>query len=452
MKYIPHGYQQYATAKILAQDAVGLFMDMGLGKTVCALTAVHDLLYDTFEANKILIIAPLRVAQSTWPEEAAKWDHLQRLRIIPILGPAKARLEALEREGRIYVVNRENLVWLVDQVGKNWPFDTVIIDELSSFKSPKAHRFRALRKVRSQIRRIVGLTGTPAPNSYLDLWPQIYLLDQGARLGPTINGYRQRYFEADKRGSALVYSWGLKEGAGAAIEAKLQDLCISLTAADYLKMPERIDNIVKITLPPAAKAAYTRLERELLLRFAKVEIVATSAAVLTGKLLQLANGAVYDEGKVPLWIHDAKLDALGEIIEVNAARPLLVFYSYQHDLTRIRKQFGGRTLDRREDVTDWNKGEIPLLLCHPAGAGHGLNLQAGGSLIVWFGLPWSLELYQQANARLYRQGQTETVVINHIVAAGTMDERVLAVLQKKGSGQAGLIEALKARIEEVAGA
>ena len=449
MKYAAHDYQQFATDRIMGQEAVGLFMDMGLGKTVCSLTAIDALLYDSFDADRILIIAPLRVAESTWPDEVAKWDHLAGIKIIPILGSEKQRIRALATRGRVYTINRENVVWLVKYLGPDWNFDTVFIDELSSFKSSKAQRFRALKKIRPLIRRVVGLTGTPAPNSYLDLWPQIYLLDQGARLGKTLTGYRERYFEPDKRNGQIVFSWRLREGAQEAIEEKLQDLCVSLTAADYLTMPDRIDNVVRVRLPGLAKAAYDRFERDLLLEIDPTEILAANAAVLTGKLLQLANGAVYDEAGIPRWIHDEKLDALGEILEANEGKPILVFYSYKHDLTRIRAKYGGQTLDRPEDVAAWNSGKIPLLLCHPASAGHGLNLQAGGNIIVWFGLPWSLEFYQQANARLYRQGQKNAVIVNHLVGVGTMDEQVLKVLQKKGSGQAGLIEALKARIEEV---
>lgn len=451
MIYNPHAYQAYATSKIMAQESVGLFMDMGLGKTVCTLTAIDELLFDRFDAEKILVIAPLRVAQSTWPDEVDKWDHLHRIKIIPILGSEKQRIRALNTKGRVFAVNRENVVWLVDYLGKNWPFDTVVIDELSSFKSAKSRRFRALRKVRPLIKRIIGLTGTPAPNSYLDLWAQIYLLDQGARLGTTVTGYRERYFDPDKRSAHVIFSWRMKSGAKEAIEEKLKDLCVSLTAADYLNMPERIDNIVKVRLPAAAKEAYDRFERELLIEIAPSEIVAANAAVLTGKLLQLSNGAVYDEAGIPRWIHDEKLNALGEILEANEGKPVLVFYSYKHDLSRIRGKYpDAQVLDKPWKIHEWNAGYIPLLLAHPASAGHGLNLQAGGNIIVWFGLPWSLEMYQQANARLWRQGQRQSVVVNHLVAAGTMDEQVLKVLQKKDAGQAGLIEALKARIEEVA--
>ena len=447
MLYKPHEYQEFATAKLLEQDSVGLFMDMGLGKTVCALTAIEDLLYNKFDAERVLIIAPLRVAESTWPTEVEKWDHLNRIKIIPILGYERNRIRALACKGKVFTINRENVVWLVNYLGKNWNFDTVIIDELSSFKSAKSRRFKALRKVRPLIKRIYGLTGTPAPNSYLDLWPQIYLLDQGERLGKTLTGYRERYFEPDKRNNMVVFSWRMKPGAKEAIEEKLQDLCVSLTAADYLKMPDRIDNVVSVKLPASAKAVYDKFERDMFME--TPEIIAGNAAVLTGKLLQLANGAVYDEAGLPRWIHDDKLDALGEILEANEGKPVLVFYSYKHDLLRIKQKYGGKMLDNASDVTAWNEGKTPLLLAHPASAGHGLNLQAGGNIIVWFGLPWSLELYQQANARLYRQGQTQAVVINHLIAAGTMDEQVLRVLQKKGVGQAGLIEALKARMEEV---
>lgn len=450
MKFIPHSYQKYAIQRILEQSAVGIFLDMGMGKTVCALTAAAELLYDRFEITKVLVIAPLRVAEDTWSREVEKWDHLKQLKISKVLGSERERIAALNANADIYVVNRENVEWLVNYYdnGKRWPFDMVIIDELSSFKSPKAKRFRALRKVRPLIKRIVGLTGTPAPNGLIDLWAQIYLLDQGERLGKTITGYRERYFEPDKRNRTVIYSWKPKPGAEKVIFEKLSDICVSMRSEDWLEMPERIDHIIPVKLPQEAKEKYDLLERELLLPYADGDIVANTAAVLTNKLLQMANGAVYDEcGKVKTF-HNAKLEALEDIIEAANGKPVLIFYSYRHDLERLKKYFpGARNLYTVKDIQDWNEGKIPILLAHPASTGHGLNLQVGGNIIVWFGLTWSLELYQQANARLYRQGQKNTVIVHHLVAEETIDEAVMKVLNKKLKGQDALLEAVKARIK-----
>ena len=449
MIYQPHQYQEYATNKILDQPAVGLFLDMGLGKTVSTLTAIDQLLYDYFDANNVLVIAPLRVAQKTWPDEVRKWDHLKHLRISRVLGPEKQRKIALRDKADIWVINRENVEWLVDYYGKNWPFDMVVIDELSSFKSSKARRFRALRKVRPIIKRIVGLTGTPAPNGLIDLWPQVYLLDQGAALGKTLTGYRERYFEPGKRNRTVIFQWDPKAGAQEAIYKNLEDLCVSMSAADWLQMPERIDRVVSIQIPEAARVNYDQLERDLLLPFADGDITADTMAVLSNKLLQMANGAVYDENGSTREIHQAKLESLNDILEAANGQPVLVFYAYKHDLDRIKAQIpAAQVLDTEDDIEKWNQGKISVLLAHPASAGHGLNLQTGGNIIVWFGLTWSLELYQHANARLHSQGQEKSVIVHHLVAEGPIDEDVMKALAGKDVNQKALLEAVKARIEK----
>jgi len=392
------------------------------------------------------------VAEDTWAREAAKWDHLRYLRIAKILGPEKQRLAALNIDADIYVINRENVVWLVEHCGKRWPFDMVIIDELSSFKSNKAQRFRALRKVRPLIKRIVGLTGTPAPNGLIDLWPQVYLLDRGERLGKTIRGYRERYFVPGRRNRTTVFNWIPKPEAEKAIYDKLSDICVSMSANDWLELPERIDNFIPVQLSPEAREQYRRLERDLLLPLAGSDVVANTAAALSIKLLQMANGAVYDENGLAKEIHNAKLEALEDILEAANGQPVLVYYSFRHDLERLQrylKKHKPRQLKYQADIEDWNRGEIPVLLAHPASAGHGLNLQAGGHIIVWFGLTWSLELYQQANARLDRQGQQQGVIVHHLVAEGTVDEDVKRALEGKALGQEALLSAVKARIEGV---
>jgi len=447
--YNPHPYQEYATNKIINQDAAGLFLEMGLGKTVATLTAIEQLLYDQFESCKVLVIAPLRVAQTTWPAEARKWDHLNHLRISLVLGTAKQRQAALQAWADIYIINRENVEWLVNEYGRDWPFDMVVIDELSSFKSSKAHRFRALRKVRPMIKRIVGLTGTPAPNGLIDLWPQVYLLDQGEHLGKTVTGYRDRYFEPGRRNRTVIFTWDPKPGAEAAIYKKLEDLCVSMSAEDWLDMPEKIDVQVKVQLPEPARQAYLQLERDLILPFIDGDVTADTRAILSNKLLQLANGAVYDEDRKVWGLHEVKLDALEDLVEAANGQPVLVFYAYKHDLDRIQKRLpSARELQTEKDIEDWNTGKAPIMLAHPASAGHGLNLQDGGHIIIWFGLTWSLELYQQANARLHRQGQQQRVIVHHLIAEGTLDEDVMKALAGKDSTQAALMEAIKARIEK----
>ncbi|MBE6068061.1 MAG: DEAD/DEAH box helicase [Clostridium lundense] len=448
MKYEPHSYQEYATKWILDKDKVGLLMDMGLGKTVCTLTAVDELMHNYFEVIKVLVIAPLRVAEDTWSSEAEKWEHLKHLKISKILGSERERRAALNAKADIYVINRENVVWLVNECGKHWSFDMVVIDELSSFKSPKSQRFKALRKVRPK--RLVGLTGTPAPNGLMDLWSEIYLLDQGERLGRTLTAYRDRYFMPDKRNQNIIFSYKPKEGAEEAIYKKLSDICISMKANDYLELPERIDNIISVKFQKEVEKKYKKFEKELLLPLKDSDIVANNAAVLTNKLLQFANGAVYDENGEALEIHDEKLKALEDIIETASGKPVLIFYSYKHDRDRLKKYFkNAKELKTSEDIKKWNNGEIEIMLVHPASAGHGLNLQAGGNIIVWFGLTWSLELYQQANARLYRQGQKQNVMIHHLVVKGTMDEDVMRVLENKSIGQETLLQAVKARIKQI---
>lgn len=449
MKYIPHDYQEYAKNWIIDKKASGLFLDMGLGKTIITLTAINDLMFDYFEVSKVLVIAPLRVAESTWNTEIDKWEHLINLKISKVLGNEKDRIRALNSKADIYIINRENVVWLVETLKNKWDFDMVVIDELSSFKSPKAARFKALRKVRPLVKRIVGLTGTPSPNGLIDLWPQLYLLDRGERLGKTLTGYRDRYFLPDKRNQHIIFSYKLKNEAEDRIYEKIEDICISMKAKDYLNLPERINNIVPVYLEEESKNKYKQLEKELLLELEEGDIVANNAAALTNKLLQFANGAVYDEdGKVTV-IHDDKLKALDDLIEAANGKSVLIFYSFRHDLDRIKNRYkNAKTLYTAEDIRKWNDGEIEILLAHPASAGHGLNLQAGGHIIIWFGLTWSLELYMQANARLDRQGQKETVIIHHLVARDTVDEDVMKALENKEIGQEALLKAVKARIEK----
>ena len=452
MKYKPYDYQEYATQWILDKEKAGLLLDMGMGKSVITLTAIDELMFDYFEVSKVLVIAPLRVAESTWDEEAAKWDHLEHLKISKVLGTEKERINALYTKADIYIINRENVKWLVDKCGKDWPFDMLVIDELSSFKSHRAQRFKALRKVRPFMKRVVGLTGTPAPNGLIDLWSQIYLLDGGERLGKTITGYREKYFLPDKRNQHIVFTYKLKEGAEEAIYEKLSDICVSMKAEDYLKLPERINNIIPIYLPKEAKEKYDQLERDLLLPLKDSDIVANTGGVLANKLLQMSNGAVYDENGDVKEIHNAKLKALEDTIEAANGKPVLIFYSYKHDLDRIKKHLKRddlTVLDTAEDIKKWNEGKIPIMLAHPASAGHGLNLQAGGNIIIWFGLTWSFELYSQANARLYRQGQKQNVIIHHLVAKDTMDEDVMKALEGKEVGQEALLNAVKARLKRV---
>lgn len=451
MKFIPHDYQTRAIQRIINQDRVGLFLDMGLGKTVITLTAVQELVQDRFEVSRVLVIAPKRVAEDTWTREHEKWDHLQSLRVARILGNAKQRCDALAETADVYVIGRDNVRWLVDlcERRKCWPFDMVVIDELSSFKNPQAKRFRSLRKVMPAVKRVVGLTGTPSPNGLMDLWAEVYLLDGGKRLGRTLGRYRERWFRPAAMNGYVVYRWEPLRGAKREIESRLSDICISMSAADYLKLPARMDNIIHVKLTPEAMAAYKKLEREQLLEVSEDDaVVAANAAAVMNKLLQMANGRVYTDRKDVLQVHDQKAEALAEIVETTG-EPVLVFYSYKHDLGAIREKLPeARELQGLEDIAAWNAGKIQVLLAHPASVGYGLNLQDGGHVIVWYGLTWSLELYQQANARLHRQGQQKPVIVHHLIAEGTADEQVMRALQKKDTSQEALLAALKERREE----
>ena len=451
MKYEPYFYQQYAENFILEHPSAGLFLDMGMGKTVITLTAAEKLMNDYFAVGKILIIAPLAPAKNTWPEEIRKWDHLQHLRAVSVLGSVETRISALNSEADIYIINRENVVWLVNYYKNKWPFDMVIIDELSSFKSSKSQRFRALRKVRKYIKRIVGLTGTPTPNGLMDLWPQVYLLDEGEALGRTLTAYRNRWFVPDKRNGMIVYSWRPITGAEKDIYARLDSLCVSMKTGDYLQLPDRLDIRHELDMPKKALSMYKQLEKDMLLPFEDGDIDAPTAAILTNKLMQAAGGAAYDENGGVKVFHSVKLDYLDRLIEEANGQPVLIFYTYKHERDRIVERHP-EAVDVKTDnaVENWNNGEIPIILAHPASAGHGLNLQFGGHIIIWYSLPCSLELYQQANKRLHRMGQKETVLIHHLLMNDTIDTRVLdGILTPKEARQNALIEALKARIEEV---
>ncbi|MBT2696360.1 DEAD/DEAH box helicase [Bacillus sp. ISL-40] len=453
-KFIPHNYQRYCINRLLTTPALGLLLDMGLGKTVITLTAIMDLKYNQFAVNKVLVIAPKKVAESTWARETEKWDHLQLLRISTVLGSATKRVRALNTPADIYVINRENIPWLVEHYRNSWPFDMVIVDEFSSFKNHQAKRFKALSWVRPHIKRIVGLTGTPAPNGLLDLWAQVYLLDSGERLGKTIGGFRERYFEPDQRNRDRVFSYAPKAGGEEIIQSLIGDICVSMKAEDYLELPDITYNTIPVVLDSKAQKAYDRLETEMLLQVDESTIDAGSAAVLTNKLLQLCNGAVYDENREIVNIHDCKIEAFMELLEGLNGKPALVFYNFKHDKERIIKVLSKtnlriRGLETDQDQVDWNNKQIDILLAHPASAAYGLNLQHGGNHVIWFGLNWSLELYQQANKRLHRQGQTEKVIIHHLTVAGGVDEDVAAALENKTSTQDQLMFALKARIERV---
>ena len=450
MKFTPYDYQQYAIERVVNDKKCGLFLDMGLGKSVIALTAIKKLIADK-EISKVLIIAPLRVAKLTWDAEIVKWDHLKGLTISKILGSEKERLAALNKTANIYITNRENTEWLVNLYGRKWPFDMVVVDELSSFKSASAKRFKALRKVRPLVKRMVGLTGTPAPNGLIDLWSQLYLLDRGERLGKTITSYRTEYFYPGQvsRQTGVVYNYVLKENADKQIHNKISDICVSMKAIDYIQVPEMQEIPVHVELSPGEYKKYKQLEKDLLLTVDGENIEALSAAVLSNKLLQMANGAVYDINGKPHTIHEEKLNALSELIESANGKPVIIYYNYKHDLARIKKRLpDSRVLENENDINDWNKGKIQTLLLHPASAGHGLNLQEGGNIIIWFGLNWSLELYQQANARLHRQGQTEKVMVYLIAVKKTIDEDVIKAIANKALNQEALIQAIKARIAE----
>lgn len=448
MIYNPHDYQKYATDFIITHPVAALLLDMGLGKTSITLTAINDLLFNSFEVHKVLVVAPLRVARDTWSAEIEKWEHLRELRYSVVVGTEQERLKALSTPADIYIINRENIQWLVEESGLPFDFDMAVIDELSSFKNHQSKRFKAFMKIRPKLKRIVGLTGTPASNGLMDLFAEFKLLDMGERLGRFIGQYRNTYFQPDKRNGMVVYSYKPLPDAEQRIYDKISDITISMKATDHLTMPELVSTEYTVQLSEKEKEKYNRLKIDLVLSTDDNEVTAANAASLSNKLSQMANGAVYSDDESVIEIHDRKLDALEDIIESMNGRPLLVAYWFKHDLERIRKRFEVREIKSSLDISDWNSGKIPVALIHPASAGHGLNLQSGGSTLVWFGLTWSLELYQQTNARLWRQGQTaDTVVIQHIIAKGTIDEQIMKALKTKDTTQAALIAAVKADLE-----
>ena len=464
-----HGYQLSAVEFIISHPYCGVFLDLGLGKTVSTLTAINYLMNDYCEINSVLVIAPKRVAESVWQEEAEKWEHLQHLRFSKIIGTQKQRIAAvMETKADIYIISRDNIAWLCALYGGGkLPFDMVVVDELSSFKSYKSIRFKALRGARPYLKRLVGLTGTPAPNGLIDLWPQIYLMDRGDRLEKTISRYREKYFRPGQTNGHVVYSYNLMSDSEQLIHKRIEDICISMKADDYLEMPLRTDNYIKLRMPDDIKKQYDDFEKNKVLDMFKpeqkyleetdkwinepAEINAVNAAALSNKLLQFANGAIYDENKKVFPIHDIKLDALKEIIEDANGQSVLVAWTYQFDRDRILdylKKYRPRELKTNKDIEDWNAGKIQVMLAHPASAGHGLNLQAGGNIIVWFGQTWSLELYQQFNARLYRQGQQKGVVVHHLIMQGTHDEDVIQALKAKDRKQNALMDSIKAKINK----
>lgn len=456
MEFIPHSYQRYCADRIVSDQALGCFLDMGLGKTVITLTAVNELKYNRWAVGRVLVVAPKKVAEATWTNEAGKWDHLKHLRILPVLGGMRRRVEALSTPGDVWVINRENVPWLVDHYRNDWPFDMVILDESSSFKNPQSKRFKALKLVRSRIRRLVELTGTPSPNGLEDLWAQVYLMDGGARLGKTVTEFRKLFFTEDYAHPGQAYrTYSPQEGAANRIQAAISDVCVSMKAEDYLELPDCIENVIPVALDGPAEKAYRKLEREMLLEVEGNTITASSAAVLNGKLLQLCSGDVYDGEGNTVRVHDCKAEAFLETLEQLHGAHVLVFYWFQHERDRLVALLGASALRARvyRDAADeaaWNAGEVDVLLAHPASCGYGLNLQAGGHHALWYGYPnWNLELYQQANKRLHRQGQEYPVIVHHLVVRGGMDEDVVAALHDKGDVQETLMQALKARIGRV---
>ena len=446
MRYVAHNYQNYAKDFILAHKVSALFLDCGLGKTITTLTAINELMYDSFEISKVLIIAPLRVAQSTWKEEIEKWDHLNLLRYSIAVGDEKERLKALKQTSDIYIINRENVDWLVTKSGIDFNFNMLIIDELSSFKSHTSKRFKSLLKIRPYFERVVGLTGTPSSNGLMDLWAEFRVLDLGERLGRYITHYRNEYFLPDKRNGAVIFSYKPQPNAEERIYRRLADMTISMKSTEYLKMPELILNELEINLDEEDQTKYKKFKKEMVMTIQEKEIDAINAASLSNKLIQLANGSIYDDDKKFYEIHNKKLDKLEEIIESANGKPVLVAYWFKADKERIEKRFKVREIKTADDIKQWNMGMINLALIHPASAGHGLNLQSGGSTLVWFSLTWSLELYQQTNARLYRQGQKDTVVIHHLITKNTIDEDIMKSLKRKDKTQEALMRAVKARI------
>ena len=453
MRYEPHEYQRYATEYIEAHPVAAVLLDMGLGKTSITLTALNNLLFDSFEVRRILVIAPLRVARNTWGAEIEKWDHLSGLRYAVAVGTENERLAALRKQADIYLINRENVQWLISESGIPFDFDMVVIDELSSFKNHQTKRFKALMKVRPKVKRIVGLTGTPSSNGLMDLWAEFRLLDTGERLGRFIGQYRTSYFRPDKQNGQVVFSYKPLPGAEKQIYSKISDITISMKSTDHLRMPELVDSRYTVYLSETEREKYEELKKDLVLQLPDGEVTAANAASLSGKLSQMADGAIYTDAGESIAIHERKLDALEDIIEAAYGRPVLVAYWFRHDLERIsgrlqKLKIPYARLDTDGSIRKWNAGEIPVALIHPASAGHGLNLQGGGNTLVWFGLTWSLELYQQTVARLWRQGQeSETVVVQHIITKGTIDERIMKALSEKDTTQAALIDAVKADLK-----
>lgn len=447
MKYNPHSYQEYAIKFIESHPISALFLDMGLGKTSITLTAVNELLFDSFEVRKVLVIAPLRVARNTWCDEIKKWDQLNNIKYSIAVGTEKERISALNEKADIYIINRENVDWLVNKSEYKFDFDMVVIDELSSFKNHQSKRFKSLMKIRPKVKRIVGLTGTPSSNGLMDLFAEFKVLDLGERLGYFIGQYRNTYFKPDKTNGAIVYSYKPLPNAEDSIYEKISDITVSMKASEYLKMPELVISNYKVELSDNEKKQYDEMKKNLICEIKNGEITVSNAGSLSNKLSQFANGAVYNDEQNIVEIHSRKLDALEDIIESMNGKPLLVAYWYKHDLQRIKKRFDVREIKTGKDIANWNNGKIPVALIHPASAGHGLNLQQGGSTLVWFGLTWSLELYQQTNGRLYRQGQKNTVVIQHIVTKGSIDEQILKALERKNKTQEDLIEAVKANLK-----
>lgn len=451
MKLQLHEYQKYCAEKILNTENLGLFLDMGLGKTLITLTAIKDLMYSTFEIEKALVIAPKKVAEATWQNEVEKWTELSDLRTSTVLGTEKQRIKALQEDADIYIINRDNVCWLVNLYKNAWPFDMVVCDEFSSFKNSQSKRFKALASIKPHIKKLVGLTGTPSPNGLLDLWAQVYLLDGGKRLGPSYYTYRANYFDSDYMG----FNFTPKKFTKKEVTEKISDICISMKAEDYLELPECTENIIPVVLTPKAEKAYKTMEREAVLEIDEEdEIDATSAAALSTKLLQLANGAVYDENRDVHEIHNCKIEAFMETLEQLQGKNVLVFYNFKHDFDRLSKalkkaKVNFRKLETKEDQKDWNEGKIQVLLTHPASSAYGLNLQEGGNHVLWFGLNWNYELYVQANKRLHRQGQKEKVIVHHLVTKGTRDEDVMAALRHKEKAQTYVLESLKARIKKI---
>lgn len=448
-----HPYQLKAIQHIVSHRKCALFLDMGLGKTVSTLTAIDLLLYDELDISKVLVVAPKRVAESVWDAELGKWSHLSRLRISKVTGDLKQRVAALHKEADIYVIGRDNVAWLgsvMTRSAEKFPFDMLVLDELSSFKNPKSQRFKRLKKMRPFFKRIVGLTGTPAPNGLMDLWSQVYLLDGGARLFPTLSQYRLAFFEPDKTNGHVVYSYKLLQGADRVISSRIEDICMSMRAEDYLSLPALMMNTIKIPMPDELRAQYRSFSREQVLALGDEVITAVNAAVLANKLLQFANGSVYNPDGEPVPAHNLKIEAVKELIESANGEPVLIAWTFRSDRDRLKAalaEYEPRDLVGNQDILDWNSGKIKVLLMHPASGGHGINLQAGGHIIIWFGQTWNLELYQQLNARLYRQGQGKPVIVNHLVLEGTMDEAVLKALSRKTGCQNDLIDAVKAQVE-----